>query len=49
MSNCTKFVGFNRTDVATNKSSIFAVERYATDPVETLLFEPIRDAYTQRP
>lgn len=45
--NGTKFVAFTRTDVATNKSSIFVAERYAQDPVETLLFEAKGDAYTQ--
>lgn len=45
--NGTKFVAFTRTDVATNHASIFVVERYATDPVETLLFEAKGNAYTR--
>jgi Tol biopolymer transport system component len=45
--NGTKFVAFTRTDVATNKSSIYVVERYAKDPVETQLFEAKGNAYTK--
>lgn len=45
--NGSKFVAFTRTDVATKQSSIYVVERYATNPVETLLFETKSDAYTQ--
>ena len=45
--NGSKFVAFTRTDVATDKSSIFVVERYASEPVETLLFEAKGNAYTQ--
>lgn len=44
--NGTKFVAFTRTNIATNQSSIYVVERYATDPVETELFEAKGDAYT---
>ena len=47
--NGTKFVAFTRTDVATNKSAIFVVERFAEDPVETLLFEAEADTYTKGP
>lgn len=47
--NGSKFVAFTRTDVATGKSSIYVAERYATDPVEALLFEAKGDAYTQGP
>lgn len=46
--NGTKFVAFTRTDIATNESSIYVVERYATDPVETLLFESKGGAFTKR-
>jgi len=45
--NGTKFVAFTRTDVATNKSSIYVVQRYAKDPVETLLFESQNNVYTK--
>lgn len=45
--NGTKFVAFTRTDVATNQSSIFVVERYNTKPVETLLFQAKGSAYTK--
>lgn len=45
--NGTKFVAFTRTEVVTGKSSIFVVERYAKDPVETLLFEASGNVYTQ--
>lgn len=45
--NGTKFVAFTRIDVATNRSAIFVVERYAQDPVETLLFEAKGSAYTR--
>lgn len=45
--NGTKFVTFTRTDIATNNSSIFVVERYAKDPVETPLFEAKANAYTK--
>ncbi|MFK7789524.1 MAG: hypothetical protein AB8C95_08565, partial [Phycisphaeraceae bacterium] len=44
--NGSKFVAFTRIDVATNKSSIYVVERYAKDPVETLLFESENNVYT---
>ncbi|MEM6260175.1 MAG: hypothetical protein AAGI37_18015 [Planctomycetota bacterium] len=44
--NGTKFVAFTRTEVATGASSLFVVERYATDPVETLLFEAKANAFT---
>jgi Tol biopolymer transport system component len=44
--NGTTFVAFTRTDVATNKSSIFVVDRYADDPVETQLFKAKANAYT---
>ncbi|MEM9345497.1 MAG: hypothetical protein AAGB26_02650 [Planctomycetota bacterium] len=44
--NGTKFVAFTRTEVATGISSLFVVERYATDPVETLLFEAEGNAFT---
>ena len=47
--NGTKFTAFTRTDIATNQSSIYVVERYAKDPVETLLFEAKGHAYTQGP
>ena len=43
----TKFVAFTRTDVMTNASSIYVVERYAKDPVETQLFEADANTYTQ--
>lgn len=45
--NGTKFVAFTRTDLATNQSSIYVVERYATDPVEALLFEAKGNVYTK--
>ncbi|MBX2853225.1 MAG: hypothetical protein KTR15_15935 [Phycisphaeraceae bacterium] len=45
--NGTKFVAFTRTETATNKAAIYVVERYAQDPVETLLFEAEGNAYTK--
>ena len=45
--NGTKFVAFTRTDVATNKSAIYVVERFAEDPVEALLFEAEANTYTK--
>ena len=45
--NGSKFVAFTRTDVATDRSAIYVVQRYATDPVETQLFEAQGNAYTK--
>lgn len=45
--NGSKFVAFTRTDVATNTSSIYVVQRYAKDPVETRLFEVKANTYTK--
>lgn len=44
--NGTSFVAFTRTDVETNKTSVFVVDRFAEDPVETLLFEASGGTYT---
>lgn len=45
--NGSKFVAFTRTDLATDASSIYIVQRYADDPVEVQLFEPRHNAYTR--
>ena len=44
--NGTSFIAFTRTDVETNKTSVFVVDRFAEDPVEALLFEASGDACT---
>jgi dipeptidyl aminopeptidase/acylaminoacyl peptidase len=43
----TTFVAFTRTEVATNRSAIYVVDRAANNPVETRLFEADANVYTK--